>query len=73
MSEDSKEWEAFVSVYRIRDDLEATIKKAMDVLWNAKGDKWDAAHKAAEAVYEDMQLWDNLQTVVDALEELNDD
>ena len=46
----------------------------MDVLWTApKADKWDAAYKAAEAVYEDMQLWDNLQTVVDALEELSDD
>jgi len=74
MSEDTPEWEAFVAVYRIKDELEATIKKAMDVLWTApKTDKWDAAYEAAEAVYEDMQLWDNLQTVVDALEELSDE
>ena len=73
MTEDTPEWEAFVAVYRIKDDLEAAIKKAMDVLWNAKGDKWDAPYKAAEAVYEDMQLWDNLQNVIDALEELSDD
>ena len=74
MSDDSPEWEAFVSVYRIKDELETTIKKAMDVLWEApESDKWDTAHKAAEAVYEDMQLWENLQTVIDALEELSDE
>lgn len=74
MSDDTPEWEAFVSVYRIKDDLETAIKKAMDVLWSAPdGNKWDAAHKAAEAVYEDMQLWENLQTVIDALEELSDE
>ena len=74
MSDDTPEWEAFVAVYRIKDDLEAAIKKAMDVLWSAPdGNKWDAAHKAAEAIYEDMQLWENLQTVIDALEELSDE
>ena len=74
MSDDTPEWEAFVSVYRIKDDLETAIKKAMDVLWSAPdGNKWDAAHKAAEAAYEDMQLWENLQTVIDALEELSDE
>ena len=74
MSDDSPEWEAFVAVYRIRDDLEAAIKKAMDVLWDAPdGNKWDTAYKAAEAVYEDMQLLENLQTVIDALEELSDE
>lgn len=74
MSDDSLEWEAFVAVYRIKDDLEIAIKKAMDVLWSAPdGNKWDTAHKAAEAVYEDMQLWENLQTVIDALEELSDE
>ena len=74
MSDDSPEWEAFVSVYRIKDELETTIKKAMDVLWDAPdGNKWDTAHKAAEAVYEDADLWNNLQTVIDALEELSDE
>lgn len=74
MSDDTPEWEAFVSVYRIKDDLETTIKKAMNVLWDApEGDKWDTAHKAAEAVYEDSDLWNNLQIVIDALEELSDD
>ena len=74
MSEDTPEWEAFVAVYHIKDKLEATIKEAMDVLWSAPdGNKWDEAYKAAEAVYEDMQLWENLQTVIDALEELSDD
>ena len=74
MSEDTPEWEAFVSVYRIKDELETAIKKAMDVLWDAPdGNKWDTAYKAAEAVYEDMQLWENLQTVIDALEELSAD
>ena len=74
MSEDTPEWEAFVAVYHIKDQLEDTIKKAMDVLWSAPDDnKWDAAYRAAEAVYEDMQLWENLQTVIDALEELSDE
>lgn len=74
MSDDTPEWEAFVAVYHVRDQLEATIKEAMDVLWNAPdGNKWDAAHKAAEAVYEDTDLWNNLQTVIDALEELSDE
>ena len=74
MSEDTPEWEAFVSVYRIRDDLEAAIKKAMDVLWTApKSEKWDRAYKAAESIYEDMLMWESLQHVIDALEELSDD
>jgi len=74
MSDDSAEWEAFVAVYRIRDDLEAAIKKAMDVLWTApKADKWDRAYKAAESIYEDMLMWESLQHVIDALEELSDD
>ena len=74
MSDDSPKWEAFVAVYRIKDDLETAIKKAMDVLWDAPdGNKWDTAHKAAEAVYEDADLWNNLQTVIDALEELSDE
>ena len=74
MSDHSPEWEAFVAVYRIKDDLEEAIKKAMDVLWDAPdGNKWDTAHKAAEAVYEDADLWNNLQTVIDALEELSDE
>lgn len=74
MTEDTPEWEAFVAVYRIKDELESTIKKAMNVLWTAPDRrKWDEAYKAAEAVYEDMQLWENLQTVIDALEELSDE
>lgn len=79
MSKDNPEWEAFVAMYRIRDELEASIKKAMNALWTAPScdtqerRKWDEAYKAAEAVYEDMELWDNLQTVIDALEELNDE
>ena len=74
MTEDSMEWEAFVAMYRIRDDLEAAIKKAMDVLWNAPlEDKWDRAYKAAESIYEDELMWESLQHVIDALEELNDD
>ena len=74
MTEDTPEWEAFVAVYHIKDQLEDTIKKAMDVLWSAPdGNKWDAAYKAAEAVYEEADLWENLQTVIAALEDLSDE
>lgn len=74
MNEDSKEWEAFVAVYFIRDDLESAIKKAMDVLWSApQDDRWERAYKAAESIYEDMLMWESLQHVVDALEELSDE
>ena len=74
MTEDTPEWEAFVAIYRAKDELEAAIKKSMDVLWNGpEEEEWDTAYRAAEAVYEDADLWNNLQTVIDALEALSDE
>ena len=63
-------YDTLARLIRARDAQEQAIKEAKDLLWEAKGERWDAPYKAAEYVYEDMMHQENFQTVIDAIEEL---
>lgn len=72
MKDKDEVWNAFVDLYNARDAMDAAIRKAMDVLFEAEGNKWEAGFVAAESLFEDEMYRLNLQTVIDALEELSD-
>lgn len=67
---DDKIGNAFVRLYHAREEMEAAIKQAMDALWDSEHKLADKGYKAAEAVYHDFDHAKNLQTAIDALEEM---
>lgn len=63
-------YDTLALLIRARDMHEQAIREAMDLLWQAKGDQWEAAYYAAEGVFEDTMHAENFQATIDAIEEL---
>lgn len=63
-------YDTLALLIRARDMHDQAVREAMDLLWQAKGDQWEAAYYGAEFVFEDITHQQNFQLTIDAIEEL---